>query len=151
MRLLRWIEALSGVLASIAGGAAIVYLLSVPTYAGESCRVDSSGEPPICVTSTATLVQINGSAAVVDLGIIAVLLAGIVGGAVWHSATGHRGARGILWGCAGVLTLFALLALLTIGRYLLPGVALAVVASLCALAWPRIPRRLPSNMTPAQT
>src|SRR5258705_2252006 len=109
MRVLRWIEALSGILASIAGGAAITFLVIAPTYRGESCHVTNSGEPPICVTSTATLIQVNGTTAIVDLSIAAALFICIAIAAVWHSRTGRQGAQWMLWATSTILIVFTLL------------------------------------------
>lgn len=136
MRVLRWIEALSGILAGVPGGAAISYLLLAPTYNSENCHIATPGEPPICVTSTATLPQVNGITAIVDLSIVAALLLGLAVPAVWHSRTGRHGAQWTLWGSTAALASFTLLAILSIGALLLPSVALAIVASLCALVWP---------------
>ena len=136
MRVLRWVEAVSGIFASVAGGAAILYLLIVPTYSGEGCTVATPGEPPICVTRTATLLQINGVTAIVDLSIVAILLLGIVISAVWHSRTGRRGAQWLLWGSTAAIVVFTLLAMFSIGLWLLPSAALALAASICALIWP---------------
>ncbi len=57
---------------------------------------------------------------------------------MWHSLTGQRGAQWIVWGSTIALLIFTLLAILTIGVFLLPAAAFALIASLCALAWPRI-------------
>ncbi len=136
MRVLRWLEALSGILAGVAGGVAIAYLLTAPMYSGESCYVATPGEPPICVTHTATLLQVNGGAASVDLSIVAILLLAVAIPAVWHSLTGQRGAQWIVWGSTAALLIFTLLGIFTIGIFLLPAAALALVAGVCALAWP---------------
>lgn len=137
MRVLRWIEAISGILASVAGGAAITFLLIPPSYSGASCYIANPGERPICVTRTETLLQVNGATAIVDLSIVAAVLLCLAIAAVWHSRTGQRGAQWVLWGSAVILTLFTFLAILSIGSLLLPSVAFALVASLCALIWPR--------------
>ncbi len=152
MRVLRWIEAVSGILAGVAGGVAIAYLLTTPIYRGASCYVATPGEPPICVTSTATLLQINGATAIVDLCIVAVLLLGVAIPAVWHSLTGQRGAQWILWGSTTALLIFTLLGIFTIGAFLLPAAAFALIASLCALTWNLI-RNQPTDgiMTPRHT
>lgn len=148
MRVLRWIEALSALLASVAGGVAIFYLLTAPVYSGAGCHVTNSGEPPVCVTSTATLFQVNGVTAIVDLGIVAVLLLGIAISAVWHSRTGRRSAQGILWSSTVALIVFTFLAIFSIGSLLLPGAALSLVSSLCALIWPLIHTHPADGMTP---
>lgn len=137
MRMLRWIEAASGLLATLAGGIALVYLLTAPSYSGAGCHVATPGEPPICVAGTATLLQVNGAAAVVNLGIVAVLSLGVGLAAVWHSRTGRRGARTLLWGATAALALYTFLSILSIGALLLPSVAFALVA--CASAVGRSP------------
>lgn len=129
MRVLRWIEAASGLLAALAGGTALVYLLNAPSYGGAGCRVATPGEPPVCVAGTATPVQVNGAAAVVNLGIVAVLSLGVGHSVVWHSRTGRRGARKLLWGATAALALYTILSMLSIGALLLPSVAFALIAS----------------------
>lgn len=134
MRVLQWLEAASGIFASVAGGIALVYLGVGPAYSTTGCHANAPGEAPICVTGTATLVQVNGRTAITLLSVLAALLLTITLGAVWHSLTDRIGARWMLWGGTGALTLIAVLGLLSIGIFLLPGVALAIVASLCAIA-----------------
>lgn len=151
MRALRWIEAISGILAGIAGGAAITYLIIGPSYSQENCHITSPGEPPICVTGTATLLQVNGATAIVDLTIVAAMMLGIAIPAVWHSRTGQRGAQGVLWVATAALTFFTILAILSIGALLLPSAALALVASLCALIWPLARAHQTNGMTPSHT
>jgi hypothetical protein len=51
----------------------------------------------VCTTSTETLLQVNGTTAVIDLGIAMFLVVGVGIAAVWHSRTGQRGAREVLW------------------------------------------------------
>ncbi|MGZ3584091.1 MAG: hypothetical protein ACXWP6_15800 [Ktedonobacterales bacterium] len=151
MRILRWIEAISGILTSIAGGAAITFLLIAPTYRGEGCHVTNSGEPPICVTTTSTFLQVNGSTAIVDLSIAAALFICIAIAAVWHSRTGRQGVQWTLWATSATLIIFTLLAILSIGPLLLPGAALAFVASLCALIWPQARNHPADTMMPRHT
>lgn len=140
MQALRWVEAASGVLASLVGEAFIMRLSVGPShtmYSSASCSGASQGGAP-CVVFTAdsitpTLVQARDSTTVMLLSIIAVLLVAIAGAAVWHSLTGRRAARRVLWGCAGAFTLLAVWAFASMGIFLAPSVALALVASLCAL------------------
>jgi len=132
LRVLRLIEATSGILAALAGGAALAFLLFAPTYSTEGCHT-TDGAPPICVTRTATLLEVNGAAAVVDLSIVALLLLGVALAAVWHSGTGLPVPRIALWLFAAALAVFAILALLSIGVLLLPSVALALVACFASL------------------
>lgn len=68
------------------------------------------------------------------LNIIIVLLMAIACAAVWHSLTGQRAARRMLWGSAGAFALLAVWAIASMGAFLVPSVALTLVASLCALA-----------------
>ncbi len=139
MQALRWVEAASGVLASVVGGALFMRLPvgSSHTMYSASCSGASQGGAP-CVVFTAesitpTLVQARDSTTVMLLSIIAVLLVAIASAAVWHSLTGRRTARRVLWGCAGAFALLAVWAFASMGIFLAPSVALALVASLCAL------------------
>lgn len=133
MKVLRWLEAACGILTSLAGGVAIVYLLTVPIYAGESCQAVSPGEAPVCVTDLrATLLRVNGATAVVDLSIIAILVLGVAAAAIRHSQTSQRGARRALWGMTGMFAAFTVLALFSIGALLLPSAGFALVA--CAFS-----------------
>lgn len=133
MRVLRWFEAVSGVLAGLAGGAVVVRLLTAPSYSGEGCQSAAPGEPPTCVSSTATFIQVNGATAVVLLSIVAASSLGVAVAAVRHSRTSRSGARGMLWFCAWVLALVAIAALPSIGILLLPSVVLALVACACSI------------------
>lgn len=151
MRVLRWIEAVSGILAGVAGGSAILYLLTVPTYRGEGCYVSSPGQPPICVTGTKTFLQVNGATAVTILSIVGVLLLGVAIPAVWHSLTGKRGAQWLLWVSTAAFMFFTLLAILSIGAFLLPSAALALAASICALVWPLAFNQAANGMMPRHT
>jgi hypothetical protein len=133
MKAVRIVEAASGVLAGLAGGIAIAYLLIVPAYATESCQVSAPGVPATCTRGTASLLQVNGATAIVDLGIFAALLLGVAVAAVWHGRTGERGGRTVLWVCTAALAIFTVLGILSIGGPFLPSVALALVASVSAL------------------
>jgi hypothetical protein len=133
MRSARWVESIGGVLAMLAGLAAVVYLLFGPGYASETCTIDSPGQPPVCVTATRTLIEVNGATAIFDLALVVILVMGVGIGAVWHARTGQPVARGVLWGCAVVLLVFAILSGFSIGLFLLPSAALALVAALASL------------------
>ncbi len=139
MGVLRWFEAVSGVLAGLAGGAAVVYFLTAPTYSTAGCSIATPGEPPICTTGTETLIQVNGAHAVVLLSLVAALSLGVAVSAVWHSRTSRSGARRMLWFCALVLTLLAVASLPSIGVFLLPSVVLALIACACSFGrWPAV-------------
>src|SRR5260221_3715465 len=108
MKVLRWLEALSGLLAALVGGVGLVYLLIVPIYSGESCYIPFT--PPVCTTGTATFLQVTGTTGVVHLCLIAFMLLGVATAATWHSWTGRPGSRVVLWGFTAVLPMYALLA-----------------------------------------
>jgi hypothetical protein len=66
--------------------------------------------------------------------VIVALLVAITCAAVWHSLTGRLAVRWMSWDCTGAFILLAVWAMVGIGVFLAPSVALALVASLCALA-----------------
>lgn len=141
MQALRWVEAASGLFASVIGGAFIVRLSAGPQQVIASnvgCQGASQGSP-ICVdvteqSITPTLAQAHSLPAAIMLLIIVVLLVAITCAALWHSLTGRLAARWTLWGCAGAFVLLAVWAMVSIGVFLAPSVALVLVASLCAVA-----------------
>jgi hypothetical protein len=133
MRGTRWMESIGGVLAMLAGLAAVVYLLLGPGYATETCTTDSTGQLSQCVRSTRTLIEVNGATAIFDLALVVILVVGVGISAVWHARTGRPAARGVLWGCAVVLLVFSILSGFSIGLFLLPSAALALVAALASL------------------
>ena len=124
-------------LATVYGVALIVAGFVAPAY--QSDGLSSSGE----VTHSAdTLVGVNGRGVVFVLAVplVATLL---VGCALWlHS---RRGALLIAWTVTGLLAAFTLLALLSIGLFVLPVTAALIVA--CAASRPRRPPlpRLPAD------
>lgn len=143
MHALRWVEAASGVCAGVVGAASMIRLAPGHSHliaSSASCHTASQSSAP-CVevtgeTITPTLVQAHCLSAVLLLSSILALLMAISCAAVWHSLTGRKAARGLLWSCADAFTLLAVWAMIGMGMdvFLAPSVALALVASLCALA-----------------
>ncbi|HEV2236134.1 MAG TPA: hypothetical protein VGR57_05665 [Ktedonobacterales bacterium] len=133
MRIVRWVEGICGGLATLAGLIAVAALLNGPAYAGQSCTLQSPGQPPVCVSTTRTLVEVNGATAIFDLTLVVVLVVGVGACAVWHARGGRRGARAALWAFAVLLLAFALLSGFTIGLFLLPSALLGLLAALFAL------------------
>lgn len=114
----------------LALGAAIVFSLAllavgllVPVYSSES--VSSSGES---VSSTETLVQVNGLNVLIVLAIPLVISLLVVGAL-------RMDRRPAAWLLTGSLGCFAVLAIMTIGFFVLPVVIALAVA--CATADPR--------------
>jgi len=132
MKTLRALEAVSAALASLTGLAVLTWMLIVPSYSGETFQ-SSSTDPAInCTPTSITLLEINGAGVVISLAIFALLLLGVGVAGIWHSRTNAPSAQAALWIFAASLTAFALLAILSIGPFLLPSVVLALVA--CALS-----------------
>lgn len=117
-----------GVLALTGLGVAVVWSMvvvigafTVPVYSGES--VSSDGGPP--VATSATLVAENGlgSAFVVAVPLLVALLVGVFLALVpWPAG------RVVAWILTGLLGAFTLLAMMTIGIFLLPVTVGLVVA-----------------------
>jgi hypothetical protein len=135
MKASRLLEALCGILASVTGCAAVIFWLTTPAYSSDACQASSPGASPVCTTSTATLLQVNGASAVVGLSIATILVVGIGIVAVWHSRTGQRGARIALWTLTVVLAGYAVLGILSIGAAFLASVLFALIA--CAFSFGR--------------
>jgi hypothetical protein len=134
MRIARWVEGVCGVLAALAGLAAVVWLLfGPPAYAGQSCTAPQPGQPMVCVDTTRTLIEENGATAIFDLALVALLVVGVGAAAVWHARTGRPGARVALWLCAVILAMFSILSGFSIGLYLLPSAGLGLLAALASL------------------
>lgn len=131
--MMRVLEAVSGVLASLVGGGTLAYLVFVPVYRGIGC-VSVPGEPTVCDATYATL--LNGSELVtnVQLGLVAALLLAVGTAAVWHARTQHGGARAALYAATGVLAIWTICPLLVPGVTLLPSIALAIVACVVSAA-----------------
>jgi hypothetical protein len=108
----------------------VVGAFAVPVYSSESCSatLDGSGAQAECVSTSSTLVAVNGLAAVVAAGLplVVTLLAGV------GLRSGSRGGRAAAWALVGLLAVFTVLALLSIGILLLPTTMALVVA--CAAA-----------------
>ncbi len=96
----------------------------VPVYSTES--VSSSGE---VAQDSRTLVAENGVGVALVLG-IPLLVSLAVAAALWQPA--RRGMLPVAWALTGVLAVFTLLAMLTIGVFVLPvTVALVVACATC--------------------
>jgi hypothetical protein len=133
MKALRGLEAVSGMLAIVAGGAALVDLAAVPPTLHDT-RCDTGGhiQSHVCTTGTITLLSVAGSGAVVLFGSVALLLLGVGAAAVWHSQTRQRRARKVLWGTTALFAIVSLPLSLLTGPLLLSSLGFAVVA--CAVS-----------------
>ncbi|MFC6238486.1 hypothetical protein [Longivirga aurantiaca] len=109
------------------------FTLPLYGYSSSSATVDGSGGTEE-ITGTATLVQVNGWTAVLVLAIpLAVtLLVGLLLG------VGGRGQRAGAWALTALLGVFTVLALLSVGLFMVPVVVALMVA--CASAGSRAAR-----------
>ena len=109
------------------------FTLPLYGFSSSSATLDgSSGTDE--TTGTATLVQVNGWTAVLVLAVpLAVVL--VVGGLL---AVGGRGPRAGAWAITALLGVFTVLALLSVGLFMVPVVVALVVA--CASASSRTAR-----------
>jgi hypothetical protein len=133
MRIVRWVEGISGALATLAGLTAVVWLFFGPAYAGQSCSVGAPGQPMVCVNTTHTLIELNGAWAIFVLAQVGILVVGVGAAAVWHARTGRPSERIALWVLAVMLLVFSVLSGFSIGLFLLPSAGLGLVAALAAL------------------
>jgi hypothetical protein len=113
--------------AAVYGVALVMAGFLAPVY--ESSGASSSAE---ATHGSATLVDVNGPGVVVVLS-VPLLVTLAVGYALWHGS--RRGAVAFAWALTGILAAFNLLAMLSIGVFVLPATAALVVA--CATTRPR--------------
>jgi len=116
-------ERISLVIALAWGAGLAVAALVVPVY--KSSSVSSSGTVP---DGSATLVGVNGWGALL-VAVAPLAAAMVTGSALWRRA-GRQGAGVFAWAVTGLLVCFNLLAMLSIGVFVLP-VTLALVVA-CA-------------------
>ena len=108
-------------LVAAAGGVGlIVAAFLAPMYATMSAS--SSGE---LTHGTDTLVGVNGLGVLVVIGVPLVATLA-VGGALWHGS--RRGAVPLAWMLAGLLAVFNMLAMLSVGVFFLPVTAALIIA-----------------------
>lgn len=109
--------------------------LTLPLYgsSSSSATMDGSGDGDE-ITGTATLVQVNGWTALLVLAVplVVTLLVGLLLG------VGGRGPRAGAWAVTALLGVFTVLALLSVGLFMVPVVVALVVA--CASASSRAAR-----------
>ena len=118
---------LAVLLAALYGAALIVGGFLAPVY--ESTSVSSSG---VVMRGTDTLVGVNGRGAAILLG-VPLVVALAVGWALWHGS--RRGAIPVAWALTGLLGVLNVLAMLSIGVFVLPVTAALTIA--CATRRPR--------------
>lgn len=140
MRTLRRIEGLSGALAGILGFAALLVVIFAPLgmYGSTSTTTITPGSGP----STGGGVTTGRSVSLAETGIsattayflafMALAILGIGVGAVLHSRTRSNAWRALLWLATAVLLVGVVVAILSVGPFLLPSLLLALVASLLA-------------------
>lgn len=114
-------EGISLAIALVWGAGLVVAALLVPVY--QSSSVSSSGA---VTDGSATLVSVNGWGALLVAG-APLAAAAVTGCALWRRA-GRRGAGVLAWAVTGLLGCFNLLAMLSIGVFVLPVTIALVVA-----------------------
>jgi hypothetical protein len=141
MKGLGGLEAVSGMLAVVTGGAALVNLAAVPpTLRVTHCGALGLVQPGGCATGTFTLLPTAGSGAFELFGGVAILLLGVGAAAVWHSRTRLPRARSVLWGTTALFAIVSLPLLgLISGPLLLSSMGFAVVACALSLGHPGTP------------
>ena len=138
MKALCWLEAVSGLLVIVAGGAALVNLAAVPpTLSVTHCDLGGQGQPGDCATGTFMVLPVTGSGAIVLFGSVTLLLLGVGAAAVWHSQTRQRRARTVLWGTTALFAFVVLPLSLIRGPLFLVSMGCAVVACLLSLGHQR--------------
>jgi len=115
------LEGISLAIALVWGAGLVVAALLVPVY--QSSSVSSSGA---VTDGLATLVGVNGWGALLVAG--APLAAATVTGCVLWRRAGRQGAGVLAWAVTGLLGCFNLLAMLSIGVFVLPVTIALVVA-----------------------
>jgi len=111
----------------------LVGAATLPAYKRVSAAYSSTVAGPLATTeSSATLVEENG-AGVLAFVAIPLVISGAIALALWRrQRVGRPGAGPFAWTVCGILLIFCLLAMLTIGVFVVP-VAVALVVG-CALA-----------------
>ncbi|WP_069804522.1 hypothetical protein [Thermogemmatispora onikobensis] len=139
MRTLQRIEGLSGAFASLLGLAGLLVVIFAPlgTYGRTSTIVVTPGSGPGTAGPTTTrsvsLVATGISAtAAYFLAFIALVILGIGISAIVHSQTHSNAWRAILWLTTALLLAGVVVAILSVGPFLLPSLLLALVASVLA-------------------
>lgn len=116
---------------TIYGAGLVVGGFLAPVY--KSTGVSSTGE---VAHGSETLVDVNGRGVVIVLG-LPLLITVAIGFALWHGS--WRGAIPFAWALTGLLAAFNLLAMLSIGVFVLPVTAALVVACSTSRTRPKHP------------
>jgi hypothetical protein len=104
--------------------ALVVGALVLPVYSGTA--VNSSAEP---TSTTATLVGENGLGVLIPVGIPAVVTLLVWVALRWRCSRGGRLSGSIAWMAIGLLAMFCVLAILSVGIFVLPVVLLLAGAA----------------------
>src|SRR5258706_15752093 len=129
MSTLRRFEAACGFLAALFGFLGLAYVLFGPTYRFASSSVGSSEQ-----SGTAHVLQVGiQPITLVFFSLFLLGLIGVVTAAVFHSRTGENGWRALLWVSTLAMVALTILALLSIGVFLLPSTLFALLACVLSL------------------
>jgi hypothetical protein len=139
MSTLQRIEGVCGAFASILGLAALLVAIFAPLgiYGSTSTILVTPGSGPgtggMTTTRPVSLAETGIPATAVSfLVLIALVIPGIGVSAILHSRTHSDAWRAILWLTTALLLVGVVVAILSVGPFLLPGLLLALVASVLA-------------------
>ena len=120
----------------------IVGAATLPAYQSTSASVTgTSGSPAVTEsTSTATLIEVNGTGVLVVVGLPLAAVALVSSALLWRRRRRRSGAGPLAWTVVGLLGALAFVGMLSIGIFIVPAVVLLALA--CATA-PRAPHRAP--------
>jgi hypothetical protein len=107
---------------------------SVSVSAGSSSDTVDDGQ--VHTTSTSTLVEVNGTGVLVVVG-VPLLAVGAVTASLWRRrASGKRGVGPFAWTVVALVSLFTLVAMLSIGIFVVPVTGLLILACVFVLGAP---------------
>jgi hypothetical protein len=135
------VELICGLAAGAWGLLALAFFLFGPSYTGGSSGQTCSANPDGTTTCTthpetifhASALQLGLSPdARFWLSLMMLVLGAIAVSAMLHSRTGSATLRGILVACTSLLCFLTCLGIFSVGLFLLPSLALAIIASVAA-------------------
>jgi hypothetical protein len=115
----------------------------VPTYSSTSSSETSNGVPTHS-SSSATMVAVNGMRVLFVLALPLVAVGLVWVSVMWRRRHGHLDVRVLAWVVVGLLGVMSILAMLSVGIFIMPLVML--LAAACAKA-PMTPSRAPVGFT----
>lgn len=140
MRIARWFELVSGLATGVCGAGGVWYFLTAPL--ATECTGASDGTH---TCASVSYLASNHNPDIVWLAVILLALFGWITLVAILDSLGVWAGRRWLWISTTMLAVIALLGVMTIGLFLLPGLGLALLTSLLTLI-----KRSPSHQTPTR-